>query len=309
MRRQKSNTKINIENIDIRELLEELDIDYTEGGKNVSTGWIGTSCPFCSDDSNHMGINLENKTISCWKCGTTGTIIKLFTEKFNSFNKALQIINKAIPKELKSFNTIEVNNNVSHVELPKEASRKITPYHAGYLEKRNFKWKEIEDLYNLHYCGPLGKWANRIIVPIVKNYKLVTFTSIDISDETINRYKHLKDELSIIPIKNYLYGMEYTNNYSCCLVEGIFDMFRIGPGAVCGFGTKITSEQKKLLIKYKKVIIAFDGDEAGRKNAVKLANDISAYCDVSILYLPDEKDPDKLGKNEIKFIRNLIGKN
>lgn len=302
MRRRKQSGRIHIDNIDIREVLDDLQIHYTEDGKNVSQGWIGVSCPFCSDESNHLGINITKKTVSCFKCGTTGTVIKYLSEELRSFNKAIQILGDSVPRELRSFEEQEYGRAI-HVELPKEANKEITSYHAGYIHERGFNYKELSDRYNFHYCGPIGRWRNRIIVPVVHNYRLVTFTSIDISDETNLRYRHLEDELSIIPIKHYLFGLEHTDKHSVIVTEGLFDMMRIGPGAVCTFGVKVTPEQKKLLSKFSVVKIVFDGDADGWKMGEKLAHDLSAFTDVRLFQLPEGLDPDKLSQEDIETIK------
>jgi len=295
--------KINIDNIDIREVLDDLGIYYSESGKNVSDGWIGVSCPFCGDESNHMGINVGSKTISCFICGTSGTIIKYLSEELGSFQKAIQILGDSVPRELRSFKTEEKERAIK-VELPKEASSKITAYHAEYLEKRGYDYKELTEKYNLHFCGPYGEWRNRIIVPIIKRYKIVTFTSIDISETSNLRYRHLQDELSVIPIKHYLFGLEFTNDISCIVVEGLFDQFRMGDGSVCTFGTKITPEQIRLLSKFSLVKILSDGDEAGRVSAEKLANDLCVFTDVKLFGLSDGIDPDQLSAEDIKKIKS-----
>lgn len=299
----KNKGRLPIDNIDIREVLDEVNIYYTEGGKNVSSGWIGVTCPFCDDQTNHLGINLTHKTISCFKCGTTGTVIKYLSEELRSFNKAITILGDAVPRELRDFSDSTDIERVSHVELPKKASRKITEYHAGYLQSRGFDYQELTDRYNLHFCGPLGKWRNRIIIPVVKGYRLITFTSADISDETNIRYRHLEDELSIIPIKHHLFGLEHTDRHSVIVVEGLFDQFRIGEGCVATFGTKVTAEQKALLAKFSTVKILFDGDDSGRKNGERLANELAPFCDVQIFDLPDGMDPDKLSDDEIREIK------
>jgi DNA primase len=294
--------KLHLDSIDIREVLDDLNIHYTEAGKNVSDGWIGVSCPFCNDQSNHLGVNLIHKTVSCFKCGTSGTVIKYLAEELRSFNKAISVLGDAVPRELRSFDTQARERSVK-VELPKEAHRKITKYHAGYLVGRNFDPMEIGDLYNLHYCGPLGNWANRIIVPIVRQYRLVTFTSVDISDDTNIRYKHLGKEDSIIHAKEWLFGLEHTDGHSVIVVEGLFDMMRIGPGAVCTFGTKVTPEQIKLLSKFNVVKVLFDGDDAGRVNGDRLANNLAPFCDVRLFTMPEGDDPDKLSKDDIRQIK------
>ena len=172
VQKSKNKGKLPLANIDIREVLDELNIYYTESGKNVSTNWIGVTCPFCDDTSNHLGIHIANKTVSCFKCGTTGTVIKYLTEELQSFNKAITILGDAVPRELRSFEEQETERAI-HVELPKEASRKITGYHAAYLQNRGYDYREITDKYSLHFCGPVGKWANRILVPVIKNYRLI----------------------------------------------------------------------------------------------------------------------------------------
>jgi len=299
----KKHDKVHIENIDIREVLDELNIYYTESGKNVSSGWIGTPCPFCGDDSNHMGINLESKTISCFKCGTSGTVIKYLTEELGSFNKAIEVLGDAVPRELKSFGQSEKERSIK-VELPSNASKLITPHHAEYLRGRGFDYKELTEKYKFHFCGPTGKWKNRIIVPVIRQYRMITFTSIAISENTNLRYRHLEEEKSVIPIKDYLFGLEFTDGNSCCVVEGLFDMMRMGDGCVCTFGTKTTSEQKRLLSKFSTVKIVFDGDKAGKVAGEKLANDLAPFCDCKIFDLPEDTDPDQLSAEDIKKIKS-----
>lgn len=307
-RDQKNRSRIQLEYIDFREVLDNLGINYSESGKNVSENWIGLQCCWCGDTSNHLGINIDSGSCSCFKCGQSGTIINYLAEELNSFEKAIEILRDATPREFTGKESTTKERSVN-VILPKNANRKITPYHAGYLQERGFDYKELTSKYNFHFCGPVGKWKNRIIVPITRRYRLITFTSIDISDDSELRYKHLAKEQSIVDIKELIYGIEHTNQSICCVVEGLFDMFRIGDGAVCGFGTRITSKQKLILSKFSKILIAFDGDEAGREGASKLANDLSTFTDIEILDLPDGTDPDQLPPDDIKFIQNkLYGK-
>ena len=272
--KKKNKGKIQLDQIDIREVLDDLDIYYTESGKNVSDGWIGVACPFCGDDSNHMGINLNGKSISCFKCGTTGTVIKYLAEVIGSYGKSIEILGNSVPREMKRFVKSEQERSV-HVELPPEASKKIKKQHAEYLISRGYSYKLLTKKYNFHFCGPESDyWSNRIIVPITKRGRLITFTSIDVTENPYIRYKHLPDEQSIISIKHYLYGLEHAKYSVCCLVEGLFDRYRIGDGALCSFGTNITTEQKLILTEFRKIIIAFDGDSTGIKAAEKIANDI-----------------------------------
>ena len=65
--------------------------------------------------------------------------------------------------------------------------------------------------------------------------------------------------------------------------------------AVATLGTAITSEQARVLSRYtKRVIISYDADEAGQKaakRAMQLLGEVG--LEVSVLKIPDAKDPDE----------------
>lgn len=303
MRKFKGFKKIPIENVDIRELLESEGLDYRNSGKNISSGWIGVNCPFCGDDhSNHLGINLRHKTTSCFRCGKTGTIITYLSHVLNSFNKAMSVIQKFIPRELRIEKEME-RSGVSKVLLPDNAELGLSEYHKTYLRKRGFNPDILSHQFNMHSVGPVGKWKNRIILPVIRNYRLVTFTSIEIHDDSIIRYKHLDDESSIIPIKHLLFGEEFTDKRNVIVVEGIFDFFRFNGGVVPTFGTKFTDIQKKLLARFVNVTIVGDGDKAGWEMNKKLSAELSPFCNVKYYDLEEGLDPDKLTESEIRFIK------
>lgn len=295
-----------IDQIDVKELLDTLKIEYTESGKNVSNGWIGVQCPFCWDESNHLGINIENKTCSCFNCGHTGTIIGYLAEVLYSYQTAKKVIEKAIPRELKSFIQEKINTTVK-VELPLHCTKRILKQHGEYLKSRGFNPFKLYKKYGLLSVGENSefKWQNRIIIPIYRYGKLVTFTSIDTCKDSEIRYLHEKKEQSIIHCRQLLYGEERTKG-KAILVEGIFDLWRIGDGTINTFGTQVTKEQKLLLSKYDEVIIASDGDEAGLKMAEIVGNDLAAFTNVRVVDLPWGKDPDKLKKKHIKYLRSLL---
>lgn len=301
--------KINLEFIDIQEVLDELQIPYTTRGKNVSEGWIGTQCPFpgCDDHSNHCGLCLTSPVCSCFACGTTGNYLNFLAAHLGSWAKAIEILQKFSPIELKKPYQQEKYNKAIHVELPKEATKNPTKYQNQYIKKRGYNLKKIEILYDLYYCGPIGKWANRIIVPIYYNNRLVTFSSIDIAEKSKLRYKHLSKEKSIYHCKELLYGMESITNFDIVMVvEGFFDLLRIGQNCVCTMGTIITPDQFKLLTRFKKVVTVFDGDDAGYKNSIKIANDLSVFTEVERIILPKGTDPDSLEESDIKELKQMI---
>lgn len=306
--KKKRKNNLRLEFVDIRAVLDEIGITYSESGKNVSSGWVGVQCPMpgCGDHSNHMGINLSSPVVSCYNCGTTGNYLTYLAAEVGNWGQAIDILQEHIPRELRTYQAEVEENYVTHVDLPEEAIKTPSKYHINYLKSRGFDPKELDILYDLYYCGPIGDWANRIIVPIYRHNKLITFTSVDIADDSDLRYKHLSKEKSIIHCKNHLYGIEQCSGRVLIVVEGYFDKLRVGPGCVCVFGTKVTPEQKKLMVGYSKVIIVFDGDEAGRINGRKLAQDISAFTEVELITLDEGVDPDSLPEEDINELKQMV---
>jgi len=309
VQKRKTANNINLDYIDIREVLDDLNIPYSEQGKNVSDGWIGVQCPFpgCGDQSNHLGLHLSTPVVSCYNCGTTGNYLTFLIAELGSYHNAKEILAKHSPRELKSQTDGKQDENKAiWVNLPDDANREMPDAHREFLKSRKFNPDELDSLYNFHYCGKYSEWANRIIVPIYKRNRLITFTTISIEDDPYLRYRHFSKENSIIHCKNYLLGLEHVIGTTVIAVEGFFDMARIGPGCVCTFGTKITPKQKLLLSKFNKVIVVFDGDNSGDINGKKLANDLSAFAEVELITLEKGLDPDKLSKKDINELKQKI---
>lgn len=84
------------------------------------------------------------------------------------------------------------------------------------------------------------------------------------------------------------------------IVEGYFDAIAIDhagiPGVVASMGTSLTTGQASLLRRFtRRVVLAYDGDEAGRNATLRAAPILlSAGLHVEALDLMGEKDPDSL---------------
>ncbi|MDP9194631.1 MAG: DNA primase [Acidobacteriota bacterium] len=97
------------------------------------------------------------------------------------------------------------------------------------------------------------------------------------------------------------------------LVEGYFDAIAIDhagvPGVIASMGTSLTAGQASLMRRFtRNVVIAYDGDAAGRNATLRAAQVLlAAGMNVSALDLQGEKDPDSLvqkhGKD--KFVEVL----
>lgn len=152
--------------------------------------------------------------------------------------------------------------------------------------------------------GFYDRFRNRLIIPIhSETGSLVGFggRTLDGSDP-----KYLNSpESEIFNKSRLLYNLHRSKDAMrkierAILVEGYFDAIAIDhagvPGVVASMGTSLTAGQASLLRRYaRKVVIAYDGDDAGRAATLRAAPVLlAAGLEVSTLDLQGEKDPDSL---------------
>ena len=131
------------------------------------------------------------------------------------------------------------------------------------------------------------------------------------------QYKHSRSTLLFN--KSYeLYHLDKAKqvakkNHELYLMEGFMDViaaYRAGiENAVASMGTALTREHVAHLSKFtKKVILAYDGDKAGRLATAK-ALEVLEKQEVEVVQIPDQMDPDEyLKKNSPQALADLLEK-
>lgn len=296
--------------IDIAGLFNYFDLPLTSSGKNVSKGWVQTHCPFpwCTNPTYHLGINLKTNLFHCWVCGEKGNLKKLLTQGFHiPYEQAKEAIKKF------SDSVIYVpDHEDSEVQLrnifPKESTAELPKPHQLYLLGRNFDPQEIQKKYLIRATYTTGKYAYRIIIPVIEDGFVVSFTSRDITNKQLLRYRAINDEDSVIPLKQCVYNIDNLKPESTvCISEGAFDVWRMGNGFISTMGTGFTTAQLALISrkKPKKLFVLFDS--TALREANKIAWACSTFCsDIEILEI-DKKDPAELTPAEASEIRKEIG--
>jgi DNA primase len=152
--------------------------------------------------------------------------------------------------------------------------------------------------------GFYDRFRNRLMIPIhSETGALVGFggRSLDGSDP-----KYLNSpESELFNKSRILYNLHRSKDAMrridrAILVEGYFDAIAIDhagvPGVIASMGTSLTAGQASLVRRFtSKVVIAYDGDDAGRNATLRAAQVLlSAGITVSALDLQGEKDPDTL---------------
>lgn len=299
-----------LEYFDVEMYLDSRNIEYWSDGENIKHGWIGIRCLWCDDDFNHLGINLDSKSINCWRCPIKGTIIKvIFKIEHCSLRSVLSIV-----KEFSSIQhyTRERNSNDDHlpqrksnIELPAMSKKELFPLHRTYLEKRGFDPKLIFKKYNLYCNGPIGEYKFRLIVPFYYKNRLVTFSSRDVTGKAKLPYKNQPEKESILSTKETIYNIDNCKD-TIIVVEGFIDAWKIGDNCGATMGTKWTATQLSILSQFKRVFVLYDTEEEAQENADRLCYDLSCEVDhVEKLEL-DKGDPGSMNKEDVKHLRKEI---
>ncbi len=193
---------------------------------------------------------------------------------------------------------------------------------AEHLRSLGFTGSEMQEGF---LCGRTknGKlfdyYRDRIIFPIIDTLGNVIGFGGRAMGDVKPKYLNSNDTPAFKKRRN-LFSLNYAKNSpdDCfILCEGYTDviaLYKAGiTSAVASLGTALTDEQASLMKKYKsKVIICYDGDEAGKK-ATKRAIPIlsQAGLEIKVLSVPEGLDPDeylkKYGAERFRRLMNESG--
>ena len=263
--------------------------------------WVNIDCPYCSRDTQgwYMGINLHYNYISCWRCGAhplINTLMEITGEPYHKIKGLLDDLDISYVKKEKPKGKLVLPKGIGELQST----------HKKYLQSRGFNWQELVNLWHIQGIGVASKLSWRIFIPIIHHSQVVSWTTRSVSgNEYITRYVSAGLDEESIPHKELLYGEDFTR-HAIIVVEGIFDAWKIGPGAVATFGSGYSQKQLERIAKYPIRAICFDSEYAAQKKACNLCNDLSVFPDETFNIVLDSKDPGEATTKEIKRLRKEI---
>ena len=302
---------IDLSSFDVIEYLQEAGVPYSTSGKNVSENWIGLSCPFCGDSSNHCGINIHTKAFSCFRCGERGRITKLIMALENKDpSGAMNTVIKFLKKEKYDNQKISHSSIVSPQMVEQFISEFTVPLHDNdghYLERRGFDPNALRRDYGLLSCKPTSAYTQRILIPYNVSGRPFAFSTRDTSGLAKVKYLHCPVSKSVSAPKELLFGIDMATKDTCVVVEGVFDQFRIGKGSVATSGTQYTRHQLLALSQFNRIFLLFDPEPKAQAMALLLAHDLG-FCSgtVEILKLDIDCDPGDMKEDDVKCLRKEI---
>lgn len=293
---------------DIIGLLEEYNIDYKQEVKD----WVNVECPICQHHGTRGykgGFNIGQGYYHCWNCGGHDIIFAVSKLLNISYSDAGTILSRFETRYLPHSSKATIGRP-SSIEL---IGSELSVYHRRYLRKRRFDPDYIIGKYMVRGTGLVGKWCMRIIIPIMYNGRIVSYQGRDITGRAQNRYLTLSREKSIIDPKTILYNSDNCTGESAVVVEGVFDAWRLGDGAIATLGTTVTDEQVKWLRdrRFRSIYILFDPEGKAQARAIKLAKRLGTICNrmtcIDVIDMEWEHDPGDLTDDEVLQVRKVTG--
>jgi DNA primase len=292
-----------MESFDLLSYLDDRDIPYSTSGKNIGRGWIGIRCVACEDHSTHLGINLYSNAFSCFRCGEKGGTIKLLMLLEGcGKDEALKVSRKFSKSEI--FYKPEKESAVT-IQQPKGLIKKFDPIFKNYLVNRNFDPDYLIKKYDLYSGGYFGDFPLSIVAPIYLEGEIVSYVGRDVSGKANLRYKNYPIEKSIIPATNTLYNIDSVKDRAI-IVEGIFDVFRLGEGSIAIFGIQYSHSQIEMILRKVKgkIFIMFDAN--AQKEAYKLGRILQSLGKETENCFCAAEDPADLNEFEVRKLKKEL---
>lgn len=298
--------------MDVIQLYKDHNVRFqTEGHKHCRPGWVNAECPFCTGNPGlHLGVTLDGSHGYCWRCGYH-PVPKVVAKLLNvGETKAKQII-----REYHGVtNTPEprIKLRRKRHKLPSSISPLLLT-HQRYLKKRGFDPTKLEKEWQLLGTGPVSSldginYKHRIIAPVFWEGRQVTFQGRDITDRHPLKYLACPKAREEIHHKHLLYGKQEAWGHTGICVEGITDVWRLGPAAFCTFGIEFTLPQVRAMKKhFQRVAVIFDTDPQAQVQAAKLVAELCFRgVDAFNIVLTNGQDPGSLSEEKARQLIKTI---
>jgi hypothetical protein len=181
--------------------------------------------------------------------------------------------------------------------------------------------RETVDKYNV-FERTWGYYSNRVIIPFLLHQKLVGFCAVDMLGKgdwiRIHPLRMEKDYRKVRYPLNFLSG-SFLFGYDDCekgaellvVVEGPREVMKLWQegytNAIAIMGSHLSDEHMKLIssLAPKKIVLMFDGDDAGVETTTRVGNKLSPIFPAQRLqkcFLPKGRDPKNLDRQDFDHL-------
>ena len=281
------------------------------GAFDYKHGWMKLPvCPYCHRELK-MGVNLSMYRTNCFRCNEHPNPSQLVMdiEGFETYHELINFLNSGKFDELEFHEEKVELAEAKPLYLPEgfrilsfgksQVARSI----RGYVKSRGFSIQEL----SRHGIGYATKepYFGYLIIPFYYKGQLRYYNARNVIG-TGPRYNNPNKDITGVGKEFIIFNYDALEMYRSVFVcEGALNALTMGDRGIATMGKAISAYQVNELLKSscERFIILLDPD--AKKYAINLALKLVAYKKVKVVFLPEGKDVNDLGKKEtLKLVYN-----
>ena len=266
-------------------------------------GWMKSRCPFCGKEMK-FGINLGLNRTNCFRCGEHPSAVDLVMhleglEKYTDVVRFLEneqfsgYVFKEEAFELKGRKELYLPEVF---KLLNQGTSMLAKSARAYVKRRGF---DIDTVSKMGWgYGTKGKYFGYLIIPFHEKGQLTYFNARRFIGNG-PRYNNPDTSESGLGKSFIIYNKDALEMYKTVFIcEGAINAQTMGERGIASGGKAISRYQINEIIKspVERIIILFDPD--AKQNAIDLALKLVQYKKVKVVFLPEGKDVNDLGRKE-----------
>ena len=266
-------------------------------------GWMKSRCPFCGKEMK-FGINLGLNRTNCFRCGEHPSAVDLVMhleglEKYTDVVRFLEneqfsgYVFKEEAFELKGRKELYLPEGF---KLLNQGTSMLAKSARAYVKSRGF---DIDTVSKMGWgYGTKGKYFGYLIIPFHEKGQLTYFNARRFIGNG-PRYNNPDTSESGLGKSFIIYNKDALEMYKTVFIcEGAINAQTMGERGIASGGKAISRYQINEIIKspVERIIILFDPD--AKQNAIDLALKLVQYKKVKVVFLPEGKDVNDLGRKE-----------
>jgi len=297
-----------MESIDIVSFIQQ-HVELKRRGKN----YVGL-CPFHSENNPSFTVNPEAQLFYCFGCGRGGNIFNFVMEYYGcSFSEAVNMLKEQTgigeekADELSQFlekiqclfekTLIRTGQALDYLRQRGITEEDARRYRIGFAPKDLFEILERRGLLDLaKRAGITKSIEGRITFAFFDSQSNPVGFAARSIDDSKPKYINVSNS-PLFRKEHFLFGLNFLREKKdVYVVEGYFDTItclKSDIPAVATGGTYLSIPQINQLKRFNRIIVAFDGDKAGVRAALRaLKTSIRANVPLLAVFLPKNEDPD-----------------
>lgn len=274
------------------------------GGYRYRRGWMRIpTCPYCGRE-HKLGVNLSMYRTNCFRCNAhpSPTQLIMDVEGFDTYHELINFLNNGQFEELEFHDEKIELAEAKPLYLPDSfrllsiGDSQIARSIRSYVKGRGFS---IEELCK-HGVGYATKepFFGYLIIPFYYHGQLRYYNARKVIGNG-PRYNNPNKDITGLGKEFIIFNYDALEMYrSVFICEGALNALTLGDRGIATMGKAISGYQVNELLKSscERFIILLDPD--AKKYAINLALKLVAYKKVKVVFLPEGKDVNDLGRKE-----------